>query len=124
MERLLGVLPSLAMHVPAVADLAPASWHSGDITGTASTCFDIIATGLLWPARLAMLVLSVLFAGILYGWAKALFGPGRAWLPLARFAFCPPLLAINAVYFFDGVFLTPADYIARFQDLIESSAFV
>lgn len=95
--RLLGALPSLFMDIPAVADLDPGAWHRADLINSTNAYFATVEDRLLWPARLTMLVLAGVLAALLYAWGKALLGPGRVWLPLALFAFCPPLLANAAL---------------------------
>jgi len=93
LARLLGALPSLFMDLPSVADSAPNAWKQADIFYTTNAYIGTIEERLLLPGRLTMLGFALLLGWLLYAWAKELFGAERAWLPLALFAFCPPLLA-------------------------------
>jgi 4-amino-4-deoxy-L-arabinose transferase-like glycosyltransferase len=93
LARLIGAIPSLFMKVPAVADSAPSAWKQADIYASTLAYFPTIEDRLLWPGRLTMLCLSVLLGWLLYSWASELFGVKATWLPMALYAFCPPLLA-------------------------------
>lgn len=93
LARLLGALPAVFMDVPSVADIAPDAWKKADLISATNAYFDIDEERLLWPGRLAMLSFAALLGCLLHAWGRELFGAARAWLPLALFAFCPPLLA-------------------------------
>lgn len=93
LARLLGALPSLVIETPVVLASDPAAWQRADLMTAPNAIFGTIEDQLLWPARLLMLTLAVLQGWLLYAWGTRLFGPERALLPLALFAFCPVLLA-------------------------------
>ncbi|MCX7112907.1 MAG: glycosyltransferase family 39 protein [Proteobacteria bacterium] len=93
LARLWGALPVLFMDVPPLTRLGPGSWEKADLTGATGDYFGVIEDRLLWPSRLTMLIISVLLGCLLYAWGVALHGRERVWLPLALYAFCPPLLA-------------------------------
>ena len=69
---------------------SPAAWKRRPVQ-----CSKILERSKIacFGRRLTMLTLSVLLGWLLYAWASQLFGPHRAWLPMALYAFCPVLLA-------------------------------
>ncbi len=91
--RLVGAIPSLFMDIPRLVERGPWAWARWDINSAASAYFDIIEDRLLWPSRLTMLSFSVLLGFLLYQWGGELYGRQKTWLPLALYAFCPPLIA-------------------------------
>lgn len=93
LARLLAAIPTLFMKIDSVAESAPDAWKSADLTAVTNRFFGTIEDRLLWWSRLTMLTLAALIGWLLYAWGARLFGPERALLPVALFAFCPPLLA-------------------------------
>lgn len=91
--RLTGALPALFMSLDSVADNMGDAWDQADLLRAPNAFFGTIEDRLLWPARLSMLIFSALLGWLLYLWGAQLFGAESALLPLALFAFCPPLLA-------------------------------
>jgi hypothetical protein len=94
LARLLAALPAWFLDTPSVADSAPEAWQHADVFQAPVGIFDAIEDRLLWPARLLMLLQSILLGWLLYAWASQLHGARRAWLPLALFTFCPLMLAL------------------------------
>ena len=93
LARLVAAIPTLFMALDSVADKMGVAWLKADLIKAPNTFMGVIEDRALWPARLMMLIFSVLLGWLLYLWGLQLFGPIRALLPLALFAFCPPLLA-------------------------------
>jgi len=93
LARLIAALPALFMSIDSVADNMGMAWQQADLISAPNSFLGTIEDRLLWPARLTMLLFSVLLGWLLYLWGTQLFGPIRGLLPLALYAFCPPLLA-------------------------------
>jgi len=91
--RLLAAIPTLFMKIDSVAESVPDAWKRADLFAVTNTFVGTVEDRLLWWSRLTMLTLAVLLGWLLYAWASRLFGPERALLPVALYAFCPPLLA-------------------------------
>jgi len=93
LARLIAAIPSLFMSTGPVTETMGEAWRQADSINAPNGFFGAIEDRLLWPARLMMLVFSLLLGWLLYAWGVTLFGPVKGLLPLALFAFCPPLLA-------------------------------
>lgn len=93
LARLIASLAVLAIPIDPIAKQSPLAWKSADVLNAPNGSIDAMEIRLLWPARLMMLSLAVLLGILLYAWGSRLFGPKAALLPLALYAFCPPLLA-------------------------------
>lgn len=93
LARLLAALPSLFIKVESIAADSPDAWKKAEIPYPSTSIFNTVQEHLLWPSRLTMLVLAVILGWLIYAWASQLFGLKHAWLPLALYSFCPPLLA-------------------------------
>jgi len=93
LARLVGGAPALLIHVPKVAEAAPAAWANANIIDSTNAYFLTVEERLLWPSRICMLVFSTLLGWLLYRWCAELHGARFAWFPLSLFAFCPALLA-------------------------------
>ena len=95
LARLLAAFPTLFMSVDSITKKLPTEWEQADHSTITSKAYgDIdIENRLLGPARLMMLLFSILLGWLIYAWGSNLFGSRRALLPLALYAFCPPLLA-------------------------------
>ncbi len=91
--RLLAAIPTLFMKIDSVAEGAPDAWKRADLFAITTTFVGTIEDRLLWWSRVTMLTLAVLLGWLLYAWGSRLFGPERALLPVALYAFCPPFLA-------------------------------
>jgi 4-amino-4-deoxy-L-arabinose transferase-like glycosyltransferase len=96
LARLIAALPALIVRQPLVAERSPKAWQNADYD-VVHPVLQEMEERLLRPARLTVLGLSVLLGVLLYRWGCQLFGPPQALLPLALFAFCPPLLANAAI---------------------------
>ncbi len=93
LARLVSAIPALFMSIDSVADSMGDAWAQADFNNSPNAFFGTIEDRLLWPARLTMLIFSVLLGWLLYLWGVQLFGPLRGLLPLALYVLCPPLLA-------------------------------
>ena len=93
LARLIAAVPTLFMSLDSVADNMGKAWKQADLINAPNTFFATIEDRALWPARLMMLIFSVLLGGLLYAWGLELFGPMKGLLPLALLVFCPPILA-------------------------------
>ena len=76
-----------------IAADSPDAWNKAEIPYPSTSIFNTVQEHLLWPSRLTMLLLAVILGWLIYAWASQLFGFKHAWLPLALYTFCPPLLA-------------------------------
>src|SRR5438876_3614685 len=92
LAKLLAALPLLALH-PAF-DTESQIWKTGDeINFGDHFLYGNDADRLLFWARLPMVLVAAIGAGVTFLWARDLFGPAAGLFALTLYAFCPNLIA-------------------------------
>ncbi len=93
LARLIASLPVWLTPIDPIAKQSPTAWKSADVLNAPNGSLDTFEERLLWSSRLTILSLAILLGSLIYAWGSELFGPKAALLPVALYAFCPPLLA-------------------------------
>lgn len=90
--RLVAALPSLVLPIPSIAESNPEAWATADVMKIPINSYEVLAN-ILPVSRLIFLSFSAMLGWLIFSWGSELFGENEAILPLALYAFCPPLLA-------------------------------